>query len=344
MTDFDDFLNSIGFGNETETSLPQTTNTSPEESPVETTVYRTLNSNDMDNILAEYGIENLTTEPLDLVNTPVAEQIIEEIDDVQNIEIIEDTLPEEPQHDIIPLNSPTLNIDDSTSRFSGTEWYEKIQKQRVIIAGVGGIGSNLAFQLSRMHLETLCMYDDDNVELANMSGQLFSRKDVGKPKVTAMSDMIASYTSTSNVYGVVERFTSNTPAGNVMMCGFDNMEARKTFFNAWLEHIQSPNINKEECLFLDGRLSIDTLQILCIRGIDEWRIQAYKERFLFSDAEADNTVCSMKQTTYMACMIASFMTNLFTNWVANSLEPFIPYDLPFFTEYDSKYMMFNFEK
>jgi hypothetical protein len=49
----------------------------------------------------------------------------------------------------------------------------------------------------------------------------------------------------------------------------------------------------------------------------------------------------MKQTTYLACMIGSIMTNLFTNWAANLLDPIIPYDLPFFTEYDAQNMIFK---
>lgn len=49
----------------------------------------------------------------------------------------------------------------------------------------------------------------------------------------------------------------------------------------------------------------------------------------------------MKQTTYLACMIGSLMVNLFTNFIANSLNPVIPYDLPFFTEYDSQNMLFK---
>jgi hypothetical protein len=69
----------------------------------------------------------------------------------------------------------------------------------------------------------------------------------------------------------------------------------------------------------------------------------YSNNYLFSDDEADETVCSMKQTTYLACMIGSLMTNLFTNFVANLLNPVIPYDLPFFTEYDAQNMIFKTE-
>ena len=246
------------------------------------------------------------------------------------------------QEPLIPLNSPTLLIDESTTRFSGAEWFNEIQKQNIIVGGCGGIGSNLVFQLARMHPASIFLYDDDRVETVNMAGQLFSRDDVGKTKVSAMSDMISSYTNMQNIYAINQRYTSETEAGNVMMCGFDNMEARKIFFGSWNAHTMSlPEEERKKCLYLDGRLSIDTLQVLCITGDDYSNMERYIKEYLFSDSEAEHTVCSMKQTTYLACMIGSFMTNLFTNWVANLLDPVIPYDLPFFTEYDAQNMIFK---
>lgn len=243
----------------------------------------------------------------------------------------------------IPLNSPTLLMDETTSRFSGAEWYNEIQKQRIILAGLGGIGSWLAVQLARMSPEALYLYDDDTVEVGNMSGQMYDDRAIGNTKVMAISNIILNYTNTNNLYAINERFTRNTPAGDVMICGFDNMEARKIFFQSWLNHVMNQSADKSKCLFIDGRLSMDTLQVFCIQGTDIYNIERYQREFLFSDSEADETVCSMKQTTYLACMIGSIMTNLFTNWVANQLEPIIPYDLPFFTEYDSQNVIFKTE-
>lgn len=243
---------------------------------------------------------------------------------------------------LIPWNSPTLLMNDSVSRFSGTEWFNEIQTKHIIVAGCGGIGSNLIFQLARMSPRTLAIYDDDTVEFANMSGQLFGRHDVGKKKVNAIANMLNEYTTASSILSIPEKFTEDCEPGDIMMCGFDNMSARKTFFQSWYNHIESlPREYRAKCLYLDGRLSIDTLQIFCIRGDDQYNINRYSENYLFSDSEADETICSMKQTTYLACMIGSLMVNLFTNFVANGLNPVIPYDLPFFTEYDSQSMMFK---
>lgn len=269
------------------------------------------------------------TEDLDEVDEESGEEVVGEVNN-------------EPEK--IPLNSPTLLMDDTTSRFSGAEWFEEIQKQRIILAGLGGIGSWTALQLSRMTPEALFMYDDDRVETANMSGQIYGFSDVGKYKVNAMADILRQRATAHNLYALNEKFTSFTSAGDIMICGFDNMKARRTFFNSWFTHVRKEGTDKSKCLYIDGRLSLDTLQILCIQGTDDYNINRYRNEFLFSDEEADPTVCSMKQTTYLASMIGSLIVNLFTNFVANRLDPVIPYDLPFFTEYDSQNMIFKTEQ
>ena len=255
---------------------------------------------------------------------------------------IESTESTESTSTPLPLNSSSLLVDEATTRFSGASWFDEIQKSRVIIAGIGGIGSNVAFQLARMAPANITLYDEDIVERVNMAGQLYSTNDIGQRKVDAIASMISAYTLAKQVNAVPSKFTDNTEAGDIMICGFDNMAARKTFYNSWKRHVQTltPD-SRAKCLFLDGRLSIDTLQIFCIQGDDKVSMDRYETEFLFSDFQAEHTVCSMKQTTYLACMIGSLMVNLFTNFIANSLNPIIPYDLPFFTEYDSPNMLFK---
>lgn len=41
---------------------------------------------------------------------------------------------------IIPAPSDTLEIDESTARFSSAIWFEAIQEKTILLAGVGGIG------------------------------------------------------------------------------------------------------------------------------------------------------------------------------------------------------------
>ena len=277
--------------------------------------------------------------------TPIGEALertIESLAAAHDTNSTETAQTEDSNH--IEPNSPTLLMDETTSRFSGTEWYDEIRKKSVILAGLGGIGSHFCLQLARMNINRLVIYDNDIVETANMSGQLYGISDIGKTKVDAMGNAINNYTSMRNVFAINERFTDSTDAGDIMICGFDNMEARKTFFWSWERHVSElPDSERKNCLFIDGRLSVSELQVFCIRGNDEYNKVVYAREWLFDDREAENTVCSMKQTTYLASMIGSIMVNLFTNWVAESLNPVMPYDVPFFTSYDAQNMIFNTE-
>ena len=250
----------------------------------------------------------------------------------------------EDAHQEVPTNSATLLVDEATSRFSSAIWYENIQKKTVILAGVGGIGSYVGFLLARMKPASMFIYDDDIVEAVNMSGQLYGQSDLGRPKVSALAEMIRNYAGYSSVFAISERFTNESEASDIMICGFDNMAARKLFFNKWVNHVQSkPEEERKNCLFIDGRLAAEEFQVLCIKGDDEYNINRYSNEYLFSDAEADETICSYKQTTFCANMIASYMVNLFVNFCANQCEPLIDRDLPFLTTYNAETMYLKTE-
>lgn len=250
----------------------------------------------------------------------------------------------EDAHQEIPTNSATLLVDEATSRFSSAIWYDNIRKKTVTLAGVGGIGSYVGFLLARMKPAFMFIYDDDIVEAVNMSGQLYGQSDLGRPKVSALAGMIRNYAGYGNVFAMTERFTDESEASDIMICGFDNMAARRLFFNKWVNHVQSkPEEERKNCLFIDGRLAAEEFQILCIKGDDEYNINRYNDEFLFSDAEADETICSYKQTTFCANMIASYMVNLFVNFCANQCEPIIDRDLPFLTTYNAETMYLKTE-
>lgn len=247
-------------------------------------------------------------------------------------------------HNQIAPNSGALLMDETTSRFSGAIWYDKLQTKQVILAGVGGIGSYIGFLLARMKPARLVIYDNDIVEAVNMSGQLYSRQDIGTPKVDALADMVANYADYHSVVAINDLYNSISEAGDIMICGFDNMTARKTFFRKWEAHVMSkPTEERGKCLFIDGRLAAEELQVLAVQGDDIRAITQYKSDWLFSDSEAEATVCSYKQTTFMANMIASIMTNIFVNFVANECNPVMPRDVPFYTSYAADTMYFKVE-
>ena len=240
----------------------------------------------------------------------------------------------------IPVNSSSVLIEETTSRFSGAVWFENIKSKNVTLAGLGGIGSYVAFLIARLHVNTLTIYDDDVVESGNMSGQLYGLNDIGLLKANATYRNVAQFADYHNVNVFQERFGSQSAHTNIMICGFDNMVARRIFFDTWLRDLPDSG-DKSDYLFIDGRLAAESLQVFCIRGDDDYNIKRYREEFLFSDAEADETICSYKQTTFMANMIGSIITNLFVNFCANQCDVLVPRDMPFLTEYSAETMYFK---
>lgn len=243
--------------------------------------------------------------------------------------------------DEIPKNSETLLISEETSRFNSAIWFDKTRKQDVTIAGLGGIGSYVVFMLSRLDVNTMTLYDPDIVERVNLSGQLYNSNQIGDYKVDAAANMIANY---SNYYSFVakhEELDENSMISKVTICGFDNMKARKDAFRNWTNFVaRLPEEERGECLFIDGRLAAEELQVFCIKGDDTDGERRY-EPYLFPDSQAAPTVCSYKQTTFMANMIGSIIVNLFINFVANQCNPLIDRDLPFYTEYNAETMYFK---
>lgn len=243
------------------------------------------------------------------------------------------------EHHEIPENSATITVDETTSRFSGAIWYEQIKKQTITLAGVGGIGSYVGFLLGRLKPERLIVYDPDKVEAVNMSGQLYGQNDLGSYKSVALASMIKNYADYYNMVIYAERFTTESEATDIMICGFDNMEARKVYYNKWKSYISGKSEEeKAKCLFIDGRLAAEEFQVLSIQGNDNRAMAEYEDKWLFSDTEAEETICSYKQTTFMANMIASVMVNVFVNFIANQCGPIIDRDVPFFISYDASTM------
>ena len=233
-------------------------------------------------------------------------------------------------------------VQESTVRFSGATWYNEIKKSEIVLAGVGGIGSYVAFLLARMDPSRLFIYDPDKVEEVNMAGQLFVTSNIGQSKVEAVSQNIYRACNYSKVVACPEFFTLESTQRDIMICGFDNMVARKTFYTSWKQYVEDkPEELKKNCLFIDGRLAAEKFQVFALTGDDVENMKIYEDTWLFNDSEAAETLCSYKQTTYMANMIGSIMVNIYCNFMANLAGSPLPLDVPFKTTYDGGFMLFD---
>jgi molybdopterin/thiamine biosynthesis adenylyltransferase len=196
-------------------------------------------------------------------------------------------------------------------RFKDAEWFGD---KTVLIGGCGGIGSWLSLFLSRAGF-TEVIYDDDKVEEHNIGGQLYGIKNVGKTKVDAIAEIIYQFTGDNRVHVFCSKMNKTSPTNNYVFAAFDNMKARKELFENWLESYE----HDSDAIFIDGRLTAESFQIFIAKGNNATSIQEYKNS-LFDDSEVEDEPCTLKQTTHMAAMIASYMTGFFTNFIVNVKE------------------------
>ena len=246
---------------------------------------------------------------------------------------------------LIPPISESVNTAESTVRFSGASWFEAAKSISVTLAGVGGIGSWTSLLLSRISTSIrINLHDDDKVEVVNLAGQMFSSNQVGLYKVYAAQEVIRYFSSS---YCNASNFRISTTSNiydKIVICGFDNMGARKLLYNKWKEKAKNcPPAEQGEFLFIDGRMNAEEFQIFSIVGDDDYNMKRYEEEFLFSDAEVAPAVCSYKQTTYCASMIASFIVNSLVNFLSNQNLENMPRQVPFYINYDAQLMHLKLE-
>ena len=87
-----------------------------------------------------------------------------------------------------------------TELLIGKEGLDKLRNSKVIVFGVGGVGSFTVEALARAGVGTLILVDDDTVCLTNLNRQIHATYDtLGKVKVDVMKERILSINKKCNV-------------------------------------------------------------------------------------------------------------------------------------------------
>lgn len=82
------------------------------------------------------------------------------------------------------------DIDQALWERHSLETQEKLSSGRVAIAGLGGLGSNVAFALARIGVGHLHLIDFDQVDLTNLNRQQYFLKHVGRNKTDALKEQL----------------------------------------------------------------------------------------------------------------------------------------------------------
>lgn len=228
-------------------------------------------------------------------------------------------------------------------RFKGAVWFNsplQTKLSKILIGGIGGIGSWTAVLLNRAGFTPIC-FDDDSVEEYNLGGQLYLNNAVGQSKINALSEIIGKLGFQNRFNGFSQKIHKDTPISYmkpIVISAFDNMLARKTLLDLWLKNLE--NYSEEEkamSCFIDGRLDFGQMQIYYVRPED---VEEYKKHIV-DDASIPDGDCTMKQTSFMAAIISGIIVNTVTMHIQFCIEEGIKPN--FYTEYCPTLNMFKNE-
>lgn len=117
--------------------------------------------------------------------------------------------------------------------------YEKVKNARVAVAGLGGLGSNIALNLARTGVGTLHLIDFDVVEPSNLNRQQYTIKHLGMNKTKALKEQISQINPFVNVIEenikVTEENCLEIFKDDCIVCeAFDNPDCKAMLANSLL--------------------------------------------------------------------------------------------------------------
>lgn len=103
----------------------------------------------------------------------------------------------------------------------GDEVMTRLKEIRVIIFGVGGVGSWCAEALIRTGLRHLTIVDSDDVAESNCNRQLMATtKTIGRPKVEVLAERLREINPDADIIALAQRYTAET-AGSFCLENYD---------------------------------------------------------------------------------------------------------------------------
>lgn len=162
--------------------------------------------------------------------------------------------------------------------------YEYFQPEkdnaRIHIIGCGSVGSTVAENLVRCGVTNLTLWDFDFVEAHNIVNQMFRQKDVGKPKVEALAELLQEINSdiVDSLEIQPKGWQGKLLSGYIFLC-VDNIELRRKIVE---QHFDSPYVKA----MFDFRTGLEFAQHYAADWSDRKMKQDFLNSMQFSHEEA----------------------------------------------------------
>ena len=148
--------------------------------------------------------------------------------------------------------------------------HERLGEGKVLVVGVGGLGSPAAFALALAGVGTIGLVDSDTVELSNLQRQILHfTPDLGKPKVESAKEKIQKINPAITVVTHQERLNADNLAGlfadyDFIIDGTDGVET-KFLVNDGAVLLNKPFSHAGIVQFHGQALTVLPRQTTCVR-------------------------------------------------------------------------------
>ncbi|MEG0464148.1 HesA/MoeB/ThiF family protein [Bacteroides sp.] len=142
----------------------------------------------------------------------------------------------------------------------GEEGQAKLQAAKVLIIGVGGLGSPIALYLAGAGIGTIGLVDDDCVSISNLQRQvLYAEKELDQPKAACAAEHLHSLNSEITVNYYPERLSKQNArelisSYDIVVDGCDNFATRYLISDTCMA-LNKPYVYGAICGF-EGQVSV----------------------------------------------------------------------------------------
>lgn len=157
------------------------------------------------------------------------------------------------------MNNPTLSIrqlceipgpfSDIPHDFDSSQSVNQLKSLTILVIGAGGLGCEILKNLALTGFKKIHIIDMDTIDISNLNRQfLFRAKDIGRPKSHVAAEFVRKRIRNQDLCieahncRIQDKSISFYKQFNVIVCGLDNIEARR-WINALLVGLVDDQLN-----------------------------------------------------------------------------------------------------